>query len=73
MALVLGNGVCIRHGQGRLAIRKAFGIGRIFDCRHSFDRLPTRVLPHCVVNQSASRGSGNNDGSSAAACAARHQ
>ncbi|WP_233800383.1 hypothetical protein [Paraburkholderia sp. HP33-1] len=27
------------------------GIGMNFDCMHGFDHFPTRVLPHCAVNQ----------------------
>ncbi|EDZ97853.1 hypothetical protein BH160DRAFT_6846 [Burkholderia sp. H160] len=27
------------------------GIGMKFDCMHGFDDFPTRVLPHCVANQ----------------------
>ncbi|MBB5407972.1 MULTISPECIES: hypothetical protein [unclassified Paraburkholderia] len=26
-------------------------IGMKFDCMHGFDNFPTRVLPHCAVNQ----------------------
>jgi hypothetical protein len=50
IALVPGNSVARSMSQDDERFDKPPRTGLKSDCRQGFDSLPSRVLPHCVLN-----------------------